>query len=382
MKLCFLANAGSIHAAKWANYFSRRGHEVHVISYHAGRELDSGVFTHRLGPVWPLSMHYFLDGSDVRRLVHRLKPDLVHSHYASGYGTLGRLTRFRPRIVSVWGSDIYEFPSRSVLHRWLIKENLRGADRVCSTSQAMARETTRYYDGPVEITPFGIDCDQFRPQSDAKHFSDDFVVGAVGWLLPVYGFEYLIRAFALISERYRRQRRLRLVIVGEGYLRKSLEALCAELVLADSVNFLGQVPNQKVSEILNSFSVFAAPFLESSFGVSVLEASACGLPVVVSEVGGLPEVIRNGQTGFVVPPANTEAIAHALRQLIENDDLRRDMGSAGRRFVLENYEWTESASKMERIYESVLSATGVSSLRQQRDFRQDGNANLPRVRPQ
>jgi len=97
-----------------------------------------------------------------------------------------------------------------------------------------------------------------------------------------------------------------------------------------------------------------APSVSESFGVAVVEASASGLPVVASRIGGLSEVVRDRVTGILIPPRDPMAIANSLDELLENESLRSELGKNGRKFVLENYEWTENASRMEHIYESLL----------------------------
>ena len=104
---------------------------------------------------------------------------------------------------------------------------------------------------------------------------------------------------------------------------------------------------------MNRFSVAAFVSNSESFGVAVIEASACGLPVIVSSVGGLPEIVQDGVTGIIVPPRDVEATAAAISRLIDDDRARGAMGAAGREFVLKNYEWSENAGRMERLYQSV-----------------------------
>jgi L-malate glycosyltransferase len=356
MKICFLASAGSIHTAKWSNYFVSRGHQVEVLSFESPKSVDPRVNVHRLGRALPLRVHYFAYGGVVRRLLSQIRPDILHAHYCSGYGTLGRLANFHPYVLSVWGSDIFDFPEQSPLHRSLIRANLKVADHLCSTSQVMADEVQRCCREQVTLTPFGVDCDQFRPMNDGQQ-KDEFVVGVVKTLEPKYGIEYLIRGFAIFCKKAARKRaKLKLVIAGAGMLRSQIERLVSELNISEQTAFLGAIPHERVPSLLNRLSVFVAPSIlkSESFGVAVVEASASGIPVVVSNIGGLPEVVKDRVTGILVPPRNPEAIASALEELWKDVKLRAELGANGRKFVLENYEWTENAGRMERLYESIL----------------------------
>jgi L-malate glycosyltransferase len=356
MKLCYLANASSVHTAKWVNYFYRKGHHVEVITFEPGTDVDPGVVLHVLGRPLPLKMQYFLHGRSVRRLLAQAKPDIVHAHYASGYGTLGRAAGFHPYVLSVWGSDVFEFTRQSPIHRELFKRNIASADRVCSTSQFMAQETRRFSSQPVVVTPFGVDCEQFRSSKSQCVRAEEFVVGTVRSLEAKYGIEYLIRSFAVVARSYKGKKKLRLVIAGDGSLRKALPDLARKMGIDGQTEFLGKVSHEKVPDLLSTFSVFAALSIADSetFGVGVVEASACEIPVVVTSVGGLPEVVSHRVTGLIVPPRDIDAAARALEELVENPSLCLSLGKAGRQFVLENYEWSENASRMERIYESLL----------------------------
>lgn len=358
MKLCYLANASSVHTAKWVNYFYRKGHQVELITFEPGTDIDPGVVTHVLGRPMPLKLQYLLHGHSVRRLIAQAKPDIVHAHYASGYGTLGRLAGFHPYVLSVWGSDVFEFTRKSPIHRELLKRNIASADRVCSTSQFMAQETRRFSSRPIVVTPFGVDCELFHPNMSQRVRSEEFVVGTVRSLEAKYGIEYLIRSFAVVARSYKGNKKLRLVIAGDGSLRNALPDLARKMGIGDQTEFLGKISHEKVPDLLSTFSVFAALSIADSetFGVGVVEASACELPVVVTSVGGLPEVVLHRVTGLIIPPRDIGAAARALEELVENPSLCLSLGQAGRHFVLENFAWSENASRMERIYESLLVA--------------------------
>jgi L-malate glycosyltransferase len=357
MRICYLADAGSQHTIRWAQYFSAHHHNVQIISFRQSEDSQTQQQTRLVRPRWGSRLDSFLFAPRVRELLERFKPDIVHAHYASSYGTLGRFCRFHPYVLSVWGSDVYDFPRRSWLHRKLLRANLAAADQLCATSKNMAEETQRYCDKSVTITPFGVDCDHFRPLSVPKNSVNEFVIGTIKALEPPYGIEHLVRAFALLIRKYEGRKNIRLEIAGDGSLRESLERLAKDLGVRNQVSFLGHIAHSQVPQLLNTFSVFCALSLSESFGVAILEASACQVPVVATNIGGLPEVVRNNLTGFIIPAKDARAAADAISKLIDQESLRQDFGQAGRKFVLENFEWTQNAKRMENVYESVLRAS-------------------------
>jgi glycosyltransferase involved in cell wall biosynthesis len=348
-----LANAARPHTVKWAEHFSRNGWRVFVLSFEAGQISDPNVSVAGLTPFGG-GARYILAAPRVRTLLGRIRPDIVHAHYATGYGLLGSLAAPSPYVLSVWGSDIYEYPRRSPVHAQLLRFNLGRADYICSTSQAMARETQRYTTKPGTVTPYGVDCEAYAPKPGGEVGElRPLVVGTVKTLDHPYGVESLIRAFASVAEQYT-ARDVRLVIAGDGPLRDSLEDLARDLGRSGRVDFLGQIPQETVPAVLRSFDIFAALSLRESFGVAVLEASACGIPVVASNVDGLPEVVEDGVTGFLVPPADPSAAAAMLQRLLSDRKLRAEMGAAGRSFVLDRYEWERTARTMDDLYDAAL----------------------------
>ena len=366
MNICYLANAASIHTRKWALHFARRGHEVHIVSLHSPTEDLPGVSVHYLGPQnrtrrsvsgW----RYLLMAGRVRGLVRRLRPEVLHAHYATGYGLLGGLTGFHPYVISVWGSDVLHFPRTSPLHRKLIQFNLGRADYICSTSRHMARRIREYTTSDVIWTPFGVDCAQFNGDEPnaAGAAGIALTIGTVRPLEQGYGIEHLIQAFAVLRGRPLAPG-LRLLIVGDGAERRPLERLAAALGVGAMTEFVGSVPHDRIPEYLRRFSIYVAPSVhEESFGVAVLEASACGVPVVASKVGGLPEVVQDGVTGLLVPPADHVSLADALEGLLKNRTLRRQMGEQGRQFVHDSYAWDTTALTVEALYERIVSPAAV-----------------------
>ncbi len=356
IRILMLANAESIHTVRWANAIAaNQGYEVHLVSQRAALEKIHADVRVWVAP-WSTSLGYFLNAPFVRGVIRTIRPTLVHAHYASGYGTLGRLAGFHPLVVSVWGADVYDFPRKSAVHKWLILRNLASADRVLSTSQVMAVETQKYTEKEIDVTPFGVELDQFEPRAEASIFGrEDIVIGTVKTLDPKYGIEFLIRAFRLVKDRHPNLR-LKMLIVGTGPDESRLKKLAVELGVMQDAVFVGHIEYREVPRYHNmlSVSVFVSVKHSESFGVAVIEASACGKPVVVANVGGLPEVVEDGVTGFVVEPRNPEQTANAIEKLVLDESLRRRMGERGKRRVARLYNWTENVNEMLRIYRAVI----------------------------
>ena len=357
-RILLLADASSIHTARWANAIVNHGWQVHLASLHAVREpLDPRISYHRAP--FPAPLGYFTNTHWFHKLIKVSKPDLVHAHFASGYGTMVALANVSRFILSVWGSDIYEFPRKSILHRAVIKFNLSRAKLITSTSHVMAIEVQRYVRRLVCVVPFGIDVDQFKPQSVPSPFDPaDIVIGTVKTLEAKYGIEYLIRAFKILKDRHP-SLPLKLLIVGGGSLLNHLTGLANCLGLGEDAVFTGQIQHNEVHKYHNMMviSAFLSVVDSESFGVSVLEASACEKPVVVSDVGGLPEVTEDGITGIVVPPRDSQRSADALERLLLDQDLRLRMGKRGRERVQSLYSWQDNVKRMVQIYDDAVGNT-------------------------
>jgi glycosyltransferase involved in cell wall biosynthesis len=303
-----------------------------------------------------LKLRYLTAFPRLRKLIDEFEPDILHAHYASSYGLLGALSGFHPFILSVWGSDIFSFPNKSPLHRNMLRFNLSRADKVLSTSHVMATETQRYTTQRITVTPFGIDLDEFREKPVNSLFAPgDLVIGTVKSLEHTYGIPYLIQAFKLVCSRYPGLP-LKLLIVGGGSMRVALQGLADDLGLHERVTLTGRVPYDEVSRYHNMLSISVFPSNSESFGVAAIEASACERPVVVSDVGGLPEVVEDGVTGIVVPAGDVRALAEAIGQLALDESLRRRMGGAGRERVRERYNWNDCVRQMIDIYEGTVQA--------------------------
>lgn len=363
MKLLILSDANSIHTKRWVSSLSSRRidivlfslsncndsfyvdfENVKVIGF--GKDNKDSIFS---------KFQYLTVVPKLKRIIKETKPDIVHAHYASSYGLLGALSKNKeiPLIISVWGSDVYDFPNITPFGKQIIRYNLRKADHILSTSHVMAKETKKYTDKPIDITPFGVNVDLFSP--GVHEDSDVFVIGNVKTLRPKYGIDVLIKATDIVIKQ-NPEKKIRLDIYGEGPQKEELITLSKELGIETKVNFKGFVQNSLLPDVYNSVSVSVSVSVSDSesFGVVAVEAMACGCPVVTSDADGFTEVVKNGETGFIVPKRNPEATAEAIQKFIDNPQLRDLMGKKGRERVLNLYNWEENVTTMIEQYNKVL----------------------------
>lgn len=273
----------------------------------------------------------------VREILAELKPDVVHAHYATSYGLLAALACERPYYLSVWGSDVYDFPRKSFLHKAMLQFSLLKAGALLSTSRAMAEECRKYTHKRFGITPFGVDMELFSPAKRELH--DGFVIGTVKTLERKYGIDSMLRGCALLHDK-RPDLDVRVRIAGKGSLENDLHELGSFLGMDDYLTWLGYIPQQEAAREWASFDVacIESESESESFGVSAVEAQASGTPLVISDIPGLMEACNGGQTAIVTPRRNPEELARALEKLADDPLRRARMGANGRAYVEQAYE--------------------------------------------
>lgn len=353
-KICFLADADSIHTRKWVDYFSSLNNEIYLISMRGtSYNYKDNVKLIVVKPPFKSKLSYFFIIKYIKRLITEIKPDILHSHYATSYGLYGKISKYHPFIISVWGSDVYQFPKSNNLNAKLLSFILKGADAVCSTSVDMACETKKYYDkDDITITPFGVDIERFNIKTPVLN-NEYITIGVIKNLRKIYGIEYLVKGFSdLIRET---KKDVRLMIVGDGPERENLEKLCDELKIKTKVIFTGNIDNSKIPDYINMMDIVCLPSLSESFGVAAVEACACGRPVVSTNVGGLKEIVVDDYNGYTVDPKNSDLIKEKLQIIIEDEDRIKKFSINARSLAEEKYNWIENAGTMKDLYEKIIS---------------------------
>lgn len=314
-------------------------------------EFDSRVKTHMLK--YGGYKSYFLNVPELCKIYKEYQPDVVNVHYMSGYGLMATLAGARPLVLNCYGSDIFVAPKKSKIVRWIVKKLLNSADAVAATSKAMATEAKRIMENPekeVTVTPFGVDVNLFK-KDEQRIYSERPIIGIIKYLKPEYNIPLLIKAFAITKEKAKVKPLLH--IYGSGPLKEEFVALCKELGIYDDVTFFETIPNQEVPKALNTMDIFVNSSNVESFGVNIVEAMACELPVVATPCPGPKEVIDNEVTGIVLKDWNHEELADELIKLVENPALREQYGKAGRVKVLREYDWSKNVETLINVYHQV-----------------------------
>jgi L-malate glycosyltransferase len=362
MKICYIAEASSIHTQKWVKYFADRGHELHLISRKPFESIDiKGLNSYWLANLrYPVLLRYPYDTLRVRRLIKEIKPDVLHAHYAVGYGLLGALSGFHPFILSVWGSDILVAPKQSRIYRGTVKLAIRrtdvihcDADHIIAPLIKLGAELEK-----IKLIYFGVDTQKFKPAQKNKKLQEELgIVGSptvisLRSLEPIYDIETLINSIPLVLKEIPEAKFL---VVGGGSQEAKLKEQAKSLSISQSVKFTGRIPNDELPGYFNSADIYVSTSLsDAGLASSTAEAMACGLPVIITDFGDNKKWVEDGANGFLVPLKNPEALASKIIHLIRNKEVRDKFGQINRQIIEERNDWQKEMKKIEELYQALI----------------------------
>jgi N-acetyl-alpha-D-glucosaminyl L-malate synthase BshA len=376
--VCYASVGGSgIVATELGKSLARRGHAVHFIStetpFRLG-EFQAGLTFHRVHtPSYPLfrEPQYLLSlANKIVEVARNYSLDVVHAHYAVPHATAAYLARQvlastadggAPKVVTtLHGTDITlvgNDPSYSEIVAFSIEQS----DQVTAVSDSLRASTAKELGvrRAIEVIPNFLDCGVHR-RVDAPGLRTRFTGGddRVRIVTHVSNFRPVKRIDAVIGVFARIHRRVpsRLLLVGDGPDLQLAIRLAREAGLADHVHAVGA--QDDVLPLLSISDVFLLPSAQESFGLAALEAMACEVPVVASNVGGLPEVIEDGVTGYLCPPDALDAMADRAVGLLTDDEGRRAMGAAAARQVNHRFCEDRIVPQYEACYRRLVSPAG------------------------
>ena len=299
------------------------------------------------------------------RLFRALRPAIVHSRNLAALEAQlpAWLAGVNGRIHGEHGRDINDLDGTRRKYRWIRQFYQPLVHRYVPLSQQLGdylRQQVGVADEKIRLICNGVDIERFRPGQHEQHDTvlprgfadpDSIVIGSVGRLEPVKDQLTLVRAFAELCQRRPQDARLRLVLIGDGSMRQELESLVAQTGIQKQVWLAGSVDN--VPQLLQSMDVFVLPSLAEGISNTILEAMACGLPVVATRVGGNEELVVEGETGYLVLREDPGAMAEALQHYIEDETLRVAHGAAARRRAETNFSIHGMVNRYLEVYDEL-----------------------------
>lgn len=292
-------------------------------------------------------------GSHLLRLIRKIRPDILHVHSRRGADLWGGLAAMIAQIPAVITRRV-DNPEPT----WLAKLKYRCYDRVIVISEGIRRvlisEGVR--SERISLVHSAVDTDRFKPDGDAVWFRQEFhlkpmerTVGVIAQLIPRKGHAVLIQGMPGILAKHPD---VRFLFLGRGPLEGRLQEECRRRGVQDRVIFAGF--RNDIHRILPCLDLVAHPALMEGLGVSLLQAAACGVPVIASRVGGIPETVRHGENGILAPPGDPVALDEAITALLDAQETRQKMGEAGRRLVSELFSISRMVAGNAGIYDRVL----------------------------
>ena len=361
---CHPTQGGSgIVATELATALARRGHQVHLAACSRPYRLseDSGVIFHKVNvPDYPLFRFPPHDLSLANKLAGIIKEfdiDIIHAHYAIPHAITALLatevvTPHSVRIVTtLHGTDITLVGSLAEFFD-LTKHAMQRSDALTAVSEWLREETMRRFDlskEPLVITNF-VDTSRFNPEDRIEYPStgETFHLIHASNLRPVKRIADIIRVFHEVQKKIP----ARLTVLGEGPEKGLAQELASQLRICHKIHFTSTAKN--VPDMMRSAHCKLLLSDYESFGLSALEALACGTPVAASRSGGLPEVIEDGVTGLLCPVGEVDVTAHRIVSLLQNRRLWEAMSDAAARIAKERFLVDYIVPQYEKVYESVL----------------------------
>lgn len=374
------------HVYWLSKYLAMKGLEVHVVTLSEGdsdyTELVEGVHVHRVNsyqipsPDFTSWVHQF-NYAMIKRGIEIVKNrniDLIHAHdWLVAHASIVLKHVFRiPLVVTIHST---EYGRRGGIHNeferhiheieWLLTYE---AWKIIVCSNAMKHEVIRVFAAPedkVHVIPNGFNALK-EPASNYINYvkskycitNSNKVVLFVGRLVYEKGIHILLQAISSLAPQYPE---IKAIIVGEGPMRNELEQMTYRLGIRDKVIFTGFINDDELSALYHIAYVAVFPSLYEPFGIVALEAMSASKPVIVSDVGGLSEIVISGKTGLKIRPNNVYDLIDALSYILNNEGVAHSMGKAGKEYVFKNYTWDKISKSTINIYEKVLAEYRMSS---------------------
>lgn len=355
MRICFFADADSIHTVRWCKYFHSLGHEIHLISFKKSN--IEGIHCHLVnagkigvsGGNWKVLLKY----GKVKKLLNKIQPDIFHAHYATSYGITGALCGFRPFVITALGTDLLISPKKSFIYRILLRFALKKAQWVTVMSDQMKIEAMNLgaSEDKLMVLPFGVDPIVFNKEN---RITDEncFVITSTRNFEDVYRIDDVLNAFATFNMKVKNSK---LNLIGDGSLRKSLEDLTDRLHLRDSVQFFGKIKQMEIAAVLKKSHVFISASESDGNNISLNEAMACGTFSIATNIPANRQWIDHDENGLLFEVGAVDELKDCLLMVYHNySEMQSKAIPLSEQKIKEKGIWSNNMDKMLEQYMKLI----------------------------
>jgi len=364
MRVLYFSRSYTPHDHRFLAALSRTEHEVTYLRLENGRRppesrpLPEGIRPLILwgesGPIrgnaWPMMV------VRLRRALHDLKPDLVHAGPVQACAFPTAVSGFRPLLSMSWGSDPMHGARRG-LGRLSARFALQRSAAFTCDCLAVRRRALELgmAEDRIVVFPWGVDLDHFTPSASALRsalgWEGEFVLFSSRSWEPIYGIQVLVEGFLLAA---RQDPELRLLLLGDGSLRPLVERRIAQAAARERVHLAGRVQHDRLSGYYRAADLYLSASRSDGSSVSLMEAMACGLPALVSDIPGNQEWVEPGVSGWWFADGDPKALAEGILRAKRHADSLKAMGMRGREIAETRADWQENFPRLLEAYQIAL----------------------------
>ena len=366
MKICYVADGVSLHTQNWLNDFAVKGHEVHLLCWKVMPGYNYNIQVHLLKryvpKIWPLSQYasFVYWCLQVRQLVNDIKPDIIDGHFVTTYGFMAACAGFHPLVVTAWGSDVLIYSKRNPIFRFTAKYAMNRANAVVCRTAIIKNEISRLGidSNKIHVVIHGVDNKKFHSKVRDKGLRkrlgispDEPVVISTRTLAPLYDVITLVKAVPIILSKFPTTK---FIIIGKGEQENHFRKLAVSLGIINNVIFMGWIDHDKLPCYLSSSDIYISTSLSDGTSNSLLEAMACNLAPIVSDIPANRQWIKESVNGFLFPVGDHVALAEKVIRLLGNNETKMDFGLRSRRIIESDADTEKEIQKLENIYAQLI----------------------------
>jgi glycosyltransferase involved in cell wall biosynthesis len=350
----------------------RNKYDTYVFTFnHSPTCIPSGIKTIKMRELVPeTNLHPFegmrkhlltlMRARTLKKNLIRIKPDVLVACWASTYGFYAAYSSFHPFVLFIWGSDVLVFPKKYFPLKPLVTYAIKKADVVVVDSDVQKEAATKLGCTSQKIVKFPwVDLNGFgknqkkraKIRKECGWSDDDIIAISLRQHKPIYGVEHLINAIPYVLKE---NKSIRFLILGEGPLTETFKLRLDKFIKEGAVKFVGVVPHENIVDYLSAADIYVSTSFSDGASASLLEAMACSLTPVVTEINGNKEWIRDGMNGLLVPVANSKSIAEKILLLTNDQKLREKLQAKAEDTVRTRVNWNKNIDELTKVIDKIM----------------------------